>query len=154
MRALLTFILAGCGPTNEQASDDDGLLQQDIQDDAETDGDANDVDDQSTYDCENEFGTVTGRVLYDLEQMGQTRMAPGASVIATPTNGDNITIRSDAEGAFTAPLPADEYLLMANDTDGCVSDQASMRLVPCDTFSITLRLTECLDGLNENGFSG
>ena len=152
MYALLTLILASCGPAYEQGSDDEGSgLQNRV--DQEMEGDADDMDDQFTQDCDSEFGTVSGQVLYDLDRTGQTNMAPHANVTATPMNGENITIRSDAEGTFTALLPADEYLLMANDTDECVSDQTSIRLEPCGAVSMTLRLTECLDGLNENGLS-
>ena len=151
MRALLTLILTSCGPSFEHGSDDDERGLQDAQDVPEMESGTDGVDDASTQDCDSELGTVTGRVLYDLEQLGQTSVAPYANVTATPPDGENITIRSDAEGAFTALLPADEYLLMANDTDACVSDQASVQLESCGTVSMTLRLTECLDGLDADG---
>jgi hypothetical protein len=150
MRALLTLILTSCGPTSDPEPNDAHLVQQDGQEDSQTEVYEHDT---SPADCESEFGTLSGQILYDLDQMGRTSAAPNANVVATPSDGDNITIRSDAEGTFTASLPADEYLLMANDTDGCVSDQVSMQLEPCDTISMTLRLTECLDGLTNDGVS-
>ena len=154
MPPFLTFILASCSPNTDMPQQSKDTSSIDAAENNPNVGSDGGEDDQGTTDCEATSGTVSGQMLYELPWEGSPRPAPHAHVNATPSNDENITISSDAEGYFTAILPADDYLLTAYDTDGCVSDQTAINLTACDSKNLTLRLTECLDGIRNNNDAG
>ena len=161
---LLSFLIACTGPKADDA--DSGTITtpepgttdsagDDGNDGGEADADSDDADDADTDnnqedggsgdDCTSELGTIEGQILLDLDWGSGPEIAPFARVTATPSEGEPITISSDEEGRFTTPLPADEYLLMAEGSN-CISEQFSISLEPCETESHTIRLVDCMLG--------
>ncbi len=148
MRILLPFFLLACG-SNQKEPPTEGDASDAPEGTSDLGGNgpaSDDADTESAPDCDSALGTLSGQVIYDVPWLEGSPVAANAQLIATPTQGDNIRIASNENGQFTTSLPADSYLVMAQDNDGCASDQVDIEVAECGEEALTLRLTECLDG--------
>ena len=96
------------------------------------------------------MGTFSGLVIRAIEDEDTVTDFPEANARLTvqPSNllDDPITIMANAEGVFTAPLPEDSYRVQARSTDSCESDFQNFDLVACETTTMNLYITMCVDG--------
>ena len=117
MRSLVPFFLlaVGCNKGESTASEiRSGAATESTTRPITNDTVEDDTARHEDTDCDSDFGSITGAVIYDVPGLEDTPSAANAELIATPSTGENIRISTNEEGRFSTELPADSYLLMAD----------------------------------------